>query len=404
MHLTSTAALDQADAQGALMTNRFPSYLARTAFLFGLLVGAPAFLMAACGGEESDASGSTTTGGGDPCLGGVLVDGVCTAKCDPAKCLENNTCVANTCELTCDSHRDCFGDGSQDCAPAIEDDTNAAITTCQFNGKGAGVGLACPFGPECADPGVWNAYACPDGTKCDPAAPNCASGACQALTCTGQGEGDADAYCTSVDCTADSDCPGGFYCELVRVCDPADPREPCLDPSAFADNGAGTLPGPAGGVRNMCIKRAVCAPCETDLDCSQVDGQICADQGGTKVCAARCAKESDCAPGYGCDAAAGACLHKFGSCAGTGKFCEPCQNDLDCGPADGSVYCFAADNGAGCFDASFPDTCTTDADCPLSPSGKHGTCLDSTYVDPSSSVYQHCYVPIDDNTYKTGCW
>lgn len=386
------------------MSKTVPGFLARSVLLLGLILSAPVLLTGACGGEETDGLSAASTSGGDTCVGGVLVDGVCTAKCDPSKCLENNTCVDNTCQLACDSHRDCFGDGSQDCAPAIEDDTGAAINTCQSNSKGAGVGLSCPFGSECADPMVWNAHACGDGTKCDPASPSCASGACQALTCTGQGEGDADAYCTSVDCSADTDCPGGFYCGLVRICDPADVQEPCLDASAFADGGAGTLPGPAGGLRNMCIKRAACAPCETDLDCSEVDGQVCADQAGAKICAARCTKESDCAPGYGCDMTQGVCLHKFGACKGTGKFCEPCVNDLDCGPADGTVSCFANDNGAGCFDFSFPDTCATDADCPTSPSGTHGTCLDANYVATDSSVYLHCYVPIDDNTYKSGCW
>lgn len=378
----------------------------RAALMLGLLLAVPGAALGACGGDDSTEGATTTTTGtgGDPCVGGLLVDGVCIAKCSPDKCLAENTCVNNTCELLCDTHADCALDGSQDCADAVEDDTGAPIKTCQPNEKGAGVGLKCPFGVECGDPTIYNLHACTDGTKCDPAASDCAAGACQALACTGQGEADADAYCTTVDCESDDDCIGGYYCELMRVCDPDNPREPCLDSDAFGDSGAGNLPGPAGGLRKMCIKRPACAPCETDLDCSQFPGQRCADQAGTKVCAQTCLSDNDCFPGYACDAT-GVCLHKFGACKGTGNYCEPCTNDLDCGPADGTSACATWDNGRGCFDYSLPDTCTTDSDCPTSPSGKHGTCLDEALgVGAGDPAYHHCYVTFDPNTYKTGCW
>lgn len=380
----------------------------RSALILGLLFAVPALSLGACGGDDDDAAGATTTTtgtGGDPCVGGVLVDGVCQAKCVPEKCLAENTCVNNACQLKCDSHADCALDGSQDCLDAVEDDTGAAIRTCQSNGKGAGVGLHCPFGVECADPAIYNLNACSDGTKCDPAGEACASGSCQGLACTGQGEADADAYCTTVDCSADADCPGGYFCAVARVCDATSPIEPCIDASAFADGGAGAMPGPGGQqLRNMCMKRPACAPCETDLDCSQFAGQRCADQGGVKVCAQTCGSDNDCFPGYACDAT-GVCLHKFGSCAGTGQFCEPCVNDLDCGPADGSSVCAVWDNGNGCFDYGFPDTCTSNADCPKSPSGKSGECLDENEgVSPGDSVYHRCYVPLNAASYKAGCW
>jgi hypothetical protein len=41
-------------------------------------------------------------------------------------------------------------------------------------------------------------------------------------------------------------------------------------------------------------------------------------------------------------------------------------------------------------------TCMTDDDCPLSPGGRRGKCLDeSVGIEPTSSLYHRCFFPFD---------
>jgi hypothetical protein len=408
------------------------------ALALGLALGAPALLPAGCSdGDSTEASASG--GSGDECVGGRIVDGQCVASCESEKCLAENVCVDNACLLTCDSHVDCNVDGTQNCAPGTRSDLDAsdpaaAVQVCQSNGKASGFGLKCPFGAECADPAVYNAYACPDGSDCDPsqcggqpgacvdgACPDgsacvvatCPENECKAMKCLTAGEADAEAYCSSLDCSADTDCPGGYYCAAAaaaeKICGEDPPKGPgagedCVDRSAFATDGATYQEGPIGTLRNVCKKRGPCAPCETDLDCSLGEGLKCATLAmGGKACGAICGQDKDCERNYECDDAQGVCVPRFGACKGTGKFCEPCENDLDCGDGSGTVYCAdLSGNERGCFDSAFPDTCSTDSDCPTSPSGTHGTCLNQDWgVPPGDQLYERCYLPIGD---FTTCW
>lgn len=406
--------------------------------LAALSVASAALLAPACGG---------TTTPPEECVGGYITDdGVCEGKCEPEKCVTDNTCVENRCVLKCDSHRDCYLDGTQDCAAAVEDDTNAQILTCQFQPRSAGTGIKCPFGWEC-DP--W--LTCPDNGTCfsnqcagNPAAcvqdaefckddPNCVVGKCPDgagcrvnctvdckpwLGCQTTGEGDAEAYCTKRDCAADTDCVGGYYCGIIRdpheVCGSNPPKgdnnfcgqtaEGCLAPGA---NGTSLFEGSVCMLRRSCLKRDQGVACATDLDCSQIDGQKCVSFAGETRCARGCATNTDCLADATCDLALGACVPKFGKWVGAGGgFCEPCKNDEDCGSAGSSWACSELSGGMrACFDQAFPDTCTTNADCPKSPSGKPGTCLnESVGVDSSSSVYHRCYLPINLNDNKTSCW
>lgn len=439
-------------SSGRAPTSRFVSYL--FAALSFMSVG---MLTPACGdggtGGEGGAGGDTTSGsggggtgggtGGD-CVGGVVVNGVCEGKCTPDKCLADNTCVGNRCMLKCDSHKDCYPDGSQTCAPATEDDTSAAISVCQFTGKSAGQGTSCPFGPECA-----NWLSCPDGGTCfasqcagDAAAcvmddvackdvENCIVGKCPdgsgcrvdcAASCTAwlecetKGEADAEAYCTRRDCAADEDCLSGYYCGIVR-----DPHEICGSSPKKGDNNfcgltneACKTPGQDGTslfegslclLRKSCLKRDQAVACASDLDCSLIAGQTCVAFAGESHCARKCNINSDCLPDTKCEA--GACVPKFGAWVGTGgKFCEPCLSDEDCG-ANGTTWACTDLSGGmrACFDQSFPDTCTKDTDCPASPSGKPGTCFDGGEgFAPGDSLYQRCYLPINSVTNKTSCW
>ena len=401
-----------------------------------LAVAGVALLAPACDGEAPP---------GEECVGGVIVNGVCEGKCEPDKCLPGNTCVGNRCALLCDSHTDCYLDGSQDCLPATEDETDAAITTCQFGPRSAGTGIACPFKVECAnwlacpddgtcfasqcagDPGACVQDAdvckddascvvgkCPDGSGCRV---NCAVDCKPWLECQTKGEGDAEAYCTKRDCATDDDCIGGYYCGIIRdpheVCATDPPKgdnsfcgettEPCLPPGA---NGTSLFEGSLCMLRRSCLKRDQSVPCATDLDCSQIEGQKCVAFGGETRCARTCAQNTDCLLDATCDLGLGACVPKFGKwITDGGKFCEPCKNDEDCGGAGTSWTCFDLFGGmGGCFDQSFPDTCTTDADCPKAPGGKAGTCLDEEEgLAPGDSVYHRCYVPIN-NDGKSTCW
>lgn len=412
-------------------------------------VAAAALLAPACGG-----GGPTTT---DPvpedCEGGLLTpEGACLAKCSPDKCIADNTCVANSCALKCDSHKDCYLDGSQDCAPSVEDDTGAALLTCQFQDRPAGTGTGCPFGVECS-----NWLACPDNSVCfasqcadaanpagNPTAcvpneeyckgdPSCVVGKCPDgnacrvnctvdckawLGCQTRGEGDAESYCTKRDCASDDDCISGYYCGIVRdpheICG-SNPKkgdnnfcglttEPCLSPGA---DGTSLFEGSLCMLRKSCLKRDQDVPCLTDLDCSQVDSQKCVSYAGETRCAQKCGQDKDCLSDHACDLGLGACVPRFNKWIGDGgKFCEPCKNDEDCGGAGTSWACSELSGGArACFDQAFPDTCNTNADCPKSPSGKNGTCLnEQAGYDASSSVYKRCYLPLNLNTYKTSCW
>lgn len=392
--------------------------------------------MGACTPDEPSAA----------CVGGyVNDDGVCEGKCSPSKCLAGNTCVNNRCVLVCDVHSDCLEDGSQNCMPAVEDDTNAAIMTCQPNGVTYGVGLKCPFGNECP-----NVFSCrTTGERCDPnqcggqpetckldadacyARANCTYGKCPdgsactvfscgaqdctaELVCISKGTGDADAYCTKNDCTDDADCPGGFYCGVTRdphelcnstpqkgdnaFCGQVPANTACVDPAALGQ-GNTMFEGQLCILRKACLARKDCDPCTTDLDCAGVANHcVTMDKESQKRCARECATSADCGDAAICVAidpndvnSNRVCKHKFGACVGAGKFCEPCLNDTDCGPVTGTSACYEYDGGQrGCF-----TPCETNADCPPAPSKNTGVCLD----DPTALLYKHC-VPEGNNR----CW
>ena len=352
--------------------------------------------------------------------------------------------------LVCDAHADCAEDGSQDCKPAVEDGTDAAIFACQSNGKSVGIGIECPFETECD-----GLYSCKTtGESCNPtqcggaadackldtdacyAKANCNSGKCPDgsactvfscspqdcvadLVCITKGEGDAEAYCTKRDCVADTDCPGGYYCGAKRdpreicdskpqkgnsnICGNVSINTPCIDPSELNET---LFEGPACALRNTCLKREECAPCETDLDCGGLANHcIAMPNESTKRCARECATSKDCGRDFACQDIAGAgnvCVHKFGACVGSGNFCEPCLDDTDCGPLTGTSVCFTHNDGQrGCGDISFPTSCTSDADCPKSPSGLNALCV---LDDPNSSLFQKCYIFAENALSKYTCW
>jgi hypothetical protein len=446
------------------------SFSRRSASSTALIVASFASLalgaLGACGSSTNDGGGgsaattSTTgaTGGAGgatvACEGGVVIDGVCEAKCTDDKCAPGNVCVDNRCKRTCSTHLDC--NAGQGCAVAPREG-GGEIAVCQASGKAAGIGTSCPFGSECD-----GMLACPNGGACDPSAcggkpdeckldvaackreegctkgrcagddsactvTTCAASECKPLACRTTGAGDADAYCTVADCEADADCAPGYGCGIVRdphaICgaSPAKPKdglEPCIDPANYAANGATYREGPISLLRNMCLKRDQCATCETDLDCSALatasqsgklePTQRCIDIAGSKRCARNCATSNDCDPDARCTE--GSCVPKFeGGCVGTGKFCEPCKNDVECGgTADNSMMCGSlSGNQRACIDGALPDACPggSSKECPKSPSGKSGVCLGEAHgLQPSDGAYHRCYFPFRASTSKFGCW
>jgi hypothetical protein len=376
---------------------------------------------------DSAPSGDAEAGAAT-CVGGIVIDGSCEAKCQPSLCLGGNTCVGNQCKLVCQSVRDC--QPGQACVAATEDGTGMAVTICVADGKSTGIGTSCLLGTECSSlftchdgtacgASLCKGQACsgghcPDGSPCTPA--TCLASECAAMTCFGKGPGDANAYCSSNDCGSDADCTQGMGCEMHRdphaVC-PATTAssacgktsDPCIDPSAFMANGATYSQGPVCLMRKSCLVRGWCDACSSDADCSLVPGQHCKTVGPDKRCVADCAMDSDCIAGLHCSG--GSCVPRYaGGCVGQGNFCEPCVVDEDCGSTGGTGACIQFPSGErACIDVSMSISCMVDTDCPTSPSGLHGQCLNQAAGYTSGTPgYDTCYAPYDGTTYRYGCW
>lgn len=349
-------------------------------------------------GSFSMAGCSTET-----CVGGIVKNGKCEGKCDPAKCQAGNTCVDNRCELQCTKLSDCIA-GQQACV-AKTNDAKQAVTVCEYTLKSGNIGASCPLGTEC------DAFmACPDGSDCGPdvTKPNCDASQCRPLHCIGGGVGDADAYCANVDCSADKDCAPGYACSVIRlpqkICGTQKgTTDPCLDPADFNADGATFSEGPTSLLRKACRKRSSCYTCTNDDDCSLYPGQSCVTVGADNVCATGCASNSDCEKDKMC--AGGFCIPKTGSCTGSGQFCEPCNTDLDCAAGGPTVACVGASgNQKACFDTTAVK-CTTDANCPTSPGGRHGKCLDASVgLSAGDPGYHTCYLPYQSTTNKFQCF
>jgi hypothetical protein len=342
------------------------------------------------------------------CVAGTPVFGFdhdCTdsSQCDAGLGM---VCSEGKCTFTCQSHQDCASVGL--CQPSADGTLVCKKGTTYPAGQ---FGTSCPGGPN--------------GNECD---------ADNGFTCLGY-EGDVDSYCTKSGCQADSDCGTGYSCETVRTS-----RVPCQTacgipgnttvtncvPSDKLGNGKEFSCGPVSLLRSICIKRDYCTSCDTDDDCRAMPNQICAKDGsGNKICTVVCDPNvSDNACPWGSaskceltdtDLGQPTCSHKFGSCVGTGKGCEPCIDDLDCpnglclsSSFSGEKYC--ADLGVSCDCTGLPvdqGVLCTGGGCPDSPGGVTLQCYGGSQV-VGSALYQKC-VGADVNTNpagspKTGCW
>jgi hypothetical protein len=371
---------------------------------FALGAGASS-LVPGCTSDDCEAKGGIT----------VEVEGgtVCEGKCDPESCVTNNTCVGNRCVLVCTSHADCFskldGDSfTQGCYPVQADSASGlndgeTVFACVPSTKIEDAGRACQDAEACA------AFsACPDGTPC--AAGGCPVEHCKPLACQEQGD---ESFCTTVDCGSDADCAPGFACGVVespnKICGTTKGQEePCVDPANNAATGATYVEGPRSLLRSACVKRELCSPCSSNVDCADVE-MTCVGVGDGTFCAKTCAGDVDCPADFRCSEEA-LCVPRSGVCQppANDNFCFNCIDDLDCGPGgpDSTIGCLELHDGQrGCFDFSFPDACTTDEDCPTAPSGRHGECLDEDDGIPDTDpLYKKCFAPFDSTVLDFQCW
>lgn len=320
-------------------------------------------------------------------------------------------CVGGKCQIVCTSSADCSSIGV--CGPGGTNTSGKAVDVCVPDKmpRGPGqFGSACPNGKSDCD------------TKSD-------------FTCIGL-PGSTDTYCSLADCQSDSDCPADYFCSLQRTATPpcqnacglqGDSSSTC---AAASDIGVGKKYqcGPLALLRHYCLKRSFCNQCQTDTDCLAYPNQICASDGnGHKYCTVRCDPATGSCP-WGTAAQCGVwdkslgfatCRHRFGACTGTGKGCEPCIDDSDCGSNglclvdqfSGEHYCVNLNDTCSCPAGSTntENPACNGGGCPDTPGGLQGSCLGDSSLATTSPLYKHC-VGADINqgqiggTPENGCW
>lgn len=338
------------------------------------------------------------------CANGLECDPMaCGGK--PAECVKDEALCAGKEECNIGK---CASDGAR-CTVTTCEPSECKALTCNSSGEGDATAYCmrtdCSADEQCG-PGFYCGYVRDPHDVCGE---TCSGGKCS--------DGRA--------CTKDGDCQKGnnTFCGKTL--------EPCIDPKTKP---AGTTfeEGPLCMMRRACLRRDECTPCTTNLDCSAGAGALCLNLGVSPdkpalACASLCKDDTNCradqacvpaggntcgkAPGVYCTTAAdcpaegdtcearNVCRPRSGGCNAEGasdsKFCFSCVSDLDCGGPDSSWGCSELGSGErACFDQSFSTTCTKDTDCPKSPGGASGTCLDENDgVNPGDDVYHRCYFP-----------
>jgi len=310
------------------------------------------------------------------------------AECDT---LRGWHCAAGKCRISCESHADCGPLGLCSEEGGVRDSTGNPLRTCRLDDKPRAkgqFGSACPNGPD----------------ECDTAG---------GFLCISAGPGDLNAYCTLTACSADSDCPSGSACELLMSS-----RSPCAEACGFRGqpNAPECIPGseigadrpfqcgPVSLLERQCRIREFCSPCESDQDCRGRPHQICAkDLSGAKICTVLCDPDANSCPwGYAAsckvwDQERGlpTCAHRYGSCVGRAKGCEPCLDQSECGPNGicltatftGERFCVTLEDSCSCDDPS-SETCTGGG-CPLTPGQLAATCYGGDVLQ-QSALYKKC--------------
>jgi len=319
------------------------------------------------------------------------------AECPADK---GQACVVGTCRVACTSHFDCQGLG--ECTTAQDADGLS--------------GHFCDLGHPQKSGQFYTR--CAEGTECD---------AANDFFCVGAGTEDLDAYCTT-DCTDDTSCAPGYACTpLTRppcqaICNlQGNAKDRQCVPSDQIGDGKPYQCGSRGVTRNACRPRKFCSPCKTDDDCLAVANQVCAkDESGIKTCTQLCdLKHPSCPWGtaakcgvWDADLNRATCAHRFGKCTGTGKSCEPCLQDADCG-AQGACTSSSFTGERWCVDFRVDCSCGDDAanglctggGCPETPGGLDMLCSDATPSMPNSGICAGAYTSSAlGSSPQTGCW
>lgn len=224
------------------------------------------------------ASGCTTETEPGECIGGKRDANLnCVAICDPAKCLENNVCVDNTCRLECTGHYDCI-DELQECVEAVTDQREP-VYVCKDTGRARvnfylGMGVPCPTGREC------DFWTCDGNVVCgDASSPACLAPGCNPRPVQYCGNGN---QCDFHSC-------GGDPAQCVKACE----GESC---NIGRCNGTG-----AGCVFNTCAE-AECKPmqCRRPNGTTVTPGQAGEGDADAFCTFPDCADDAACGPGYYC--------------------------------------------------------------------------------------------------------
>lgn len=310
------------------------------------------------------------------------------------------SCVDGECSYECQQHSDCVEVGHCEARTFAGERRQFCVRDAKPPVAGE-LHTACPQGDECSDPRL----------------------------CIGAGAGDLDAYCT-VDCGSDDDCGVGYYCGTVtrRPCQAAcgleaSPSDPlCVPPDQLGEGKLYDCNQLGGAERKVCRQREFCASCSTDADCLAVPNQVCAkDQTGEKICTRLCdtgtrscpwGNASECAV-FDEELGLPTCAHRFGSCHGSGKTCEPCNSSADCpngfctsSQFTGERWCVNLTTTCQCPTGSSNGFTCNDGGCPKSPDELTLQCVD----DPTSSLNRVCYAAnsgtntLPGSSSQTGCW
>ena len=229
--------------------------------------------------------------------------------CDTSKCAEGNECIEDQgvteCRLTCTSQR-----GATGCPASYSCITTDVASFCKPDKVQVTLGEG-QYGAHCTS------LDGKEAAECDQA---------QGFFCQYIDRNDPNAFCTRYDCATDDDCTGGYYCGSANDI-PAKAKQ------------ARTI----GATHKVCLPRAYCAPCTTDLDCAPADDgtkQFCtSDSNGVNFCTKNCLKDTNCPDEAKCkdDGDHGrACIPIAGTCVGDGLLCSPCRSDADCAAGGGA--------------------------------------------------------------------
>lgn len=267
---------------------------------------------------------------------GCHTDGDCNVK--------GQKCVANVCTHTCDGQFGATGCPIGFNCTVVDPKVGLTCNKVPFSVSDGGVPLL--FGQSCAT----------DSTVCDNTGdpnpmPSCRKGEDPNKPGSPIADADPHAYCTG-SCSTDADCPFTMSCQTDY-----------------------------DGMMK-CLERDQCSDCTYDDNCPDNFACVQAPKDMKKYCMPRCNAQSDC-PGaaqsiayLSCDQVAdstgtvgGVCMHKYGSCVGTGEICDPCRVKADCAKSGSSCITNIQTGESMCS-----KRCSADATC----AGPNGATCDDT--------------------------